>query len=69
MCKTFRIFQVYGEHLDNIGHDYGPYSEELRQAVRDVDEVIYDFLDRLADTGLEEKVYSFPLSLTKMADF
>jgi predicted AlkP superfamily pyrophosphatase or phosphodiesterase len=48
--------KVYGEHLDNVGHEFGPDSEELKQAIRDIDDVIYDFLDRMTDTGLDEKV-------------
>lgn len=40
-----------------MGHQYGPDSEELKQAIRDVDEVLYDFLDRMTDTGLDESVW------------
>lgn len=47
---------MYGEHIDNIGHKYGPDSDELRKAIRDIDSVLSDFLDQLVDTGLDEKV-------------
>lgn len=45
-----------------MGHEFGPYSAELKQTMRDLDDAMYDFLDRMADTGLDDKVLIPPIS-------
>ncbi|CAL8070700.1 unnamed protein product [Orchesella dallaii] len=52
----FELVMVYGEHIDNVGHRYGPDSPELKQAVREVDQVLEDFLQDMEDAGLDETV-------------
>ena len=53
----YSVPQVYGEHLDTIGHKYGPNSAELRQALIDVDGLLNELLDQLLDSQLDEKVH------------
>jgi len=43
-------------HVDELGHEFGPDSDEQKKAVRDIDDVLKDFLDILVDEGLDEKV-------------
>ncbi|ODN05640.1 Ectonucleotide pyrophosphatase/phosphodiesterase family member 6 [Orchesella cincta] len=54
--KDYDLVMVYSEHIDNVGHKFGPESPELKQAMRDVDSALSDFLDNMLDTGLDEKV-------------
>ncbi|XP_021967716.1 glycerophosphocholine cholinephosphodiesterase ENPP6 [Folsomia candida] len=56
LLKDYELAMVYSEHLDIVGHEFGPYSAELKQTMRDLDDAMYDFLDRMADTGLDDKV-------------
>lgn len=48
--------QVYSEHLDNVGHQFGPFSKEIKQAMKKIDEVLVDFMTIMADTRLDERV-------------
>lgn len=54
MCFYF-ILQVYNEHTDNIGHDFGPETEERKQAVRDLDKTIVYMLDQIDGMGMRDE--------------
>lgn len=43
---------MYTEHTDNTGHKYGPLSEEIKQAVRDLDDVIMQLFAGLESRGI-----------------
>ena len=42
--------------IDHKGHEYGPESEEIKEAVKDVDEVFKTFLDHLEDEGKSDEI-------------
>ncbi|CAG7718636.1 unnamed protein product [Allacma fusca] len=54
--QDFDLVMVYGEHIDNIGHKYGPNSNELKQALIDVNNMLNELLDQLIDSQMDEKV-------------
>ena len=45
--QSIILSKVYGEHIDNVGHQYGPDSYEMQLALRQVDEVLLEFLNDL----------------------
>lgn len=52
----YDFVQVYTEHTDNTGHKYGPDSEDVRQAMRDLDDVLMQLMTGLEQMGLLNKV-------------
>lgn len=46
---------MYTEHTDHTGHNYGPDSAEMLQAVRDLDDVLQKLMDGLEERGLTDK--------------
>ncbi|ODM91101.1 Ectonucleotide pyrophosphatase/phosphodiesterase family member 6 [Orchesella cincta] len=52
----YDLVMVYGEHIDNIGHQFGPYAPELKEAIVGVDAVLAEFLQGLEEAGLSETV-------------
>ncbi|XP_066968320.1 glycerophosphocholine cholinephosphodiesterase ENPP6-like [Macrobrachium rosenbergii] len=50
----YDFVQVYTEHADNTGHMYGPDSEEVAQAIRDLDDVLTVLLEELEDRELAD---------------
>lgn len=54
--EGFDFVQVYTEHADNTGHNFGPESEEVRQAVRDLDDVLVQLMAGLEERGLVDSV-------------
>ncbi|CAL8070724.1 unnamed protein product [Orchesella dallaii] len=57
LMTLFKLrLRVYGEHIDNIGHEFGPDSPELKQMVREVDQVLADILQDMENSGLDETV-------------
>ena len=55
-------WQLYNEHLDNKGHDYGPNSPELKKALGEVDVQLYNFLQKLTERNLDDTVIYFRYS-------
>lgn len=47
-----RLATLYFEHVDGAGHEHGPDSEQVRQALRDVDAGIGELLARLQRAGV-----------------
>ncbi|XP_068244371.1 glycerophosphocholine cholinephosphodiesterase ENPP6-like [Palaemon carinicauda] len=52
--EDYDFVQVYTEHADNTGHNYGPDSEEVAMAIRDLDDVLTVLLDELEDRELAD---------------
>uniref|UniRef100_A0A2P2HXN9 Ectonucleotide pyrophosphatase/phosphodiesterase family member 6 n=1 Tax=Hirondellea gigas TaxID=1518452 RepID=A0A2P2HXN9_9CRUS len=50
----FDFVLVYTAHMDTMGHHYGPDSEEVKQGVRDIDEILVYLLDQLKE--IEDQV-------------
>ena len=46
---------MYTEHTDNIGHNYSPDGEEIKQAVRDLDETLLYLQEQLETLGLADE--------------
>ena len=59
MPKVFCYWQLYNEHLDNKGHDFGPNSSELKKALEEVDVQLNKFLQKLTERNLDDKVRHF----------
>ncbi|MCD9028250.1 ectonucleotide pyrophosphatase/phosphodiesterase [Luteimonas sp. BDR2-5] len=51
-----RLATLYFEQPDAAGHDFGPHSPELRQAMRDVDAALGRLLDGLDARGLADRI-------------
>ena len=43
-------------NLDSRGHEFGPDSEEIKEAVKDVDGVFKTFLEHLENEGRSDEV-------------
>lgn len=54
--EGFQFVQVYTEHTDNTGHNFGPDSEEVLQAVRDLDDVLRMLMEELEKRGMTDHV-------------
>ncbi|XP_071537942.1 glycerophosphocholine cholinephosphodiesterase ENPP6-like [Panulirus ornatus] len=54
--EGFDFVQVYTEHADNTGHNTGPNSTAIRQAVKDLDDVLMTLMDELEKRNLEDEV-------------
>ena len=50
------VFGLYFEDVDHAGHDFGPSSPELKEAIRSVDAAIGKLLDGLERRGIAGKV-------------
>jgi len=50
--------QLYSEHIDNKGHQFGPISSEVKQAVKEMDYHLDRFLTMLEQHKLNETVIS-----------
>lgn len=46
---------MYTEHTDNTGHNKGPNSTEITQAVRDLDDVLMTLMDELEKRNLQDE--------------
>ena len=55
---------IYYETLDHTGHHNGPYSQEMKIAVRDLDIGITYLLDKLETAGLTDQVNTVIKCLT-----
>jgi len=51
-----RLATLYFEHPDSAGHHHGPDSQEVRDAMREVDSAIGVLLDGLKAHGLEDRI-------------
>ena len=58
--------QLYSEHIDNKGHQFGPTSAEVKRAVKEIDYHLDRFLTMLEQHQLNETVN---LSQESLADF
>lgn len=54
--EGFQFVQVYTEHTDNTGHNFGPDSEEVLQAVRDLDDVLRMLMEEIEKRGMTDHV-------------
>lgn len=54
--EGFEFVQVYTEDTDHNGHNYGPDSEEVRQAMRGFDGVLVQLMAGLEERGLLDRV-------------
>ncbi|KAF4525121.1 hypothetical protein B566_EDAN005063 [Ephemera danica] len=52
----FNLVMAYGEHIDNIGHRFGPKSPEIIEALVDVGKVLERFFSKLSSLGLRDNV-------------
>ncbi|XP_064644592.1 glycerophosphocholine cholinephosphodiesterase ENPP6-like isoform X2 [Lineus longissimus] len=59
---------LYNEHLDMVGHRYGPNSKQLRNMLIDLDKTIVFLLQDLTERGLRDKVNVLLLSDHGMTD-
>ena len=50
------MMALYFSETDDVGHAFGPDSEEIRYAVQDVDRVIKRLIDGLESRGVSDKV-------------
>lgn len=48
--------QLYNEHIDNKGHQFGPTSDKVKQAVKEIDYHLDRFLTMLEHHNLSETV-------------
>ncbi|CAG7821497.1 unnamed protein product, partial [Allacma fusca] len=53
LLEGFDFVLLYGEHIDNVGHAYGPESNEIKEAVKDVDDIILRFLQKLDESRID----------------
>ncbi|XP_076030187.1 glycerophosphocholine cholinephosphodiesterase ENPP6-like [Oratosquilla oratoria] len=51
----YDFVQVYTEHVDMIGHNRGPDTEERKQAVREFDVIIEYLQDKLEEKGIADE--------------
>lgn len=54
--KRPRFMSTYFSHLDNIGHRYGPDSEEVKSAIREMDRTIGRLVNGLKSREIFQKV-------------
>ncbi|XP_066968262.1 glycerophosphocholine cholinephosphodiesterase ENPP6-like [Macrobrachium rosenbergii] len=66
--QGYNLVQVFTSRIDDVGHAYGPGSNEVQQAVRAVDNVIDILLDELDERELADKVNVVVVSDHGMAD-
>ncbi|KAK7063292.1 Ectonucleotide pyrophosphatase/phosphodiesterase member 6 [Halocaridina rubra] len=52
--QGYDFVQVYTEHTDHTGHNYGPDSQEVLQAVRDLDDVMGILMKELEKRELDD---------------
>lgn len=50
------VLTLYYEETDEVGHEFGPESEELKYAVMDADAIIGRLMDGLEKRGIADKV-------------
>lgn len=53
--KESSFSQVYNEHIDDVGHDFGPDSQEIQKAIQDIDATIVYMLDRIEEMGMTDR--------------
>lgn len=58
----YRLAMIYYKLVDEAGHKYGPQSRVTKQAVRDIDEMIYDLQDLIIKLDLSDDVNLYVLS-------
>ena len=54
--------------IDHKGHEYGPDSQEIIKAVKDIDVVLKEFMDHLANNGKRNEINLIVLSDHGMTD-
>jgi len=52
----YDLVMLYSEHIDNKGHQYGPTSPELKEAVQEIDHQLDRFMKTLEEHRLNETV-------------
>jgi len=65
-------FQAYNEHLDVIGHEYGPDSNDMKIAINEVDRYLAQFFEAMKKRdmyGKVNKTRAFTSKLTKYVYF
>lgn len=45
----FDLAMVYYGNIDQVGHDFGPDTEELKEEIRQTDQVLLSFINQLDD--------------------
>ena len=59
---------IHHMSIDHKGHEHGPESEEIIKAVKDIDIVLKQFVDYLANTGKSDEINLIVLSDHGMTD-
>ena len=59
---------IHHMSIDHKGHEYGPDSEEIIEAVKDIDVVLKQFVDHLANKGKSDEINLIVLSDHGMTD-
>lgn len=59
---------VYYEKVDSVGHSWGPNSDQVKKAVREIDNIINIFQNELESSGMVDKVNFVIVSDHGMAD-
>ena len=59
---------IHHMSIDHKGHEYGPDSEEIIKAVKDIDTVLKQFVDHLANKGKSDEINLIVLSDHGMTD-
>ncbi|CAG2117897.1 unnamed protein product, partial [Medioppia subpectinata] len=68
----YRLVFLYHEMVDHIGHAFGPNSPTIREAIKGIDEILYDLYDSLAKRKLDKEVNVVIVSdhgMTQLDDF
>ncbi|RWS20133.1 ectonucleotide pyrophosphatase/phosphodiesterase family member 6-like isoform X1, partial [Leptotrombidium deliense] len=60
--NKFSLAMVYYEPVDYTGHSYGPDSAENLNAVREINDILNNVLDKLKATGLSKTVNVYIMS-------
>ncbi|CAG2104666.1 unnamed protein product, partial [Medioppia subpectinata] len=55
-ADKYRLVFLYHEIVDHIGHNWGPNSSNITEAVKGIDEILYDLYDSLAKRKLDKEV-------------
>ena len=53
-CHSWCALAIYFEQTDHTGHKNGPFSSELNEVIRSLDQVMSDLVDCLSDPGLSD---------------
>ena len=59
---------LYFHEPDSTGHFYGPYSQEVRKKVKEMDSLLGSIFDKLYEAGLKDKVNTIVTSDHGMTD-